>query len=84
VCPSGAPLHASDTLCESCGADSLSSCHLRSLRDGEGDWVDKPPWRITWGGGASVESPHFQRVHYCELLVRDGSAMVRALGVPAR
>ena len=41
-----------------------------SLRDGEGDWVDKPPWRITWGGGASVESPHFQRVHYCELLVR--------------
>ncbi len=23
------------------------------------------------GGGASVESPHFQRVHYCELLVSD-------------
>lgn len=22
----------------------------------------------TWGGGASVENPHFQRVHYCELL----------------
>ena len=48
-----------------------------SLRDGEGDWVDKPPWRITWGGGASVESPHFQRVHYCELLVRGGSEIVR-------
>lgn len=49
---------------------------MRSLRDGKGDWVDKPPWRITWGGGASVESPHFQRVHYCELLVRGVSAMV--------
>lgn len=44
--------------------------HHNSLKDGEGDWVEKPPWTITWGGGASVESPHFQRVHYCELLVR--------------
>ena len=32
------------------------------------------PWRIEWGGGASVESPHFQRVHYCELLVGTTSA----------
>jgi hypothetical protein len=48
----------------------LSPSKICSLRDSEGDWVDKPPWRITWGGGASVESPHFQRVHYCELLVR--------------
>ena len=42
----------------------------RSLREEEGEWVEKPPWKIEWGGGASVESPHFQRVHYCELLVR--------------
>jgi protein arginine N-methyltransferase 7 len=42
-----------------------------SLKPAEGAYVAKPPWRITWGGGASVESPHFQRVHYCELLVKD-------------
>lgn len=40
-----------------------------SLRAGVGDWVDKAPWREEWGGGASVENPHVQRVHYCELLV---------------
>jgi type III protein arginine methyltransferase len=42
-----------------------------SLKEGVGGYVGKPPWRIEWGGGASVESPHFQRVHYCELLVSD-------------
>ena len=42
-----------------------------SLREGEGDWVAKPPWLVTWGGGSSVESPHFQRVHYCTLLVNE-------------
>lgn len=42
-----------------------------SLRQSIGDWVPKAPWRIEWGGGSSVENPHFQRVHYCELLVRD-------------
>lgn len=40
-----------------------------SLRPGVGDWVGKAPWKVEWGGGASVENPHFQRVHYCELLV---------------
>ena len=40
------------------------------LRAGVGDWVDRAPWRIEWGGGSSVENPHYQRVHYCQLLVR--------------
>ncbi len=40
-----------------------------ALRAGVGNWVDKAPWREEWGGGASVENPHVQRVHYCELLV---------------
>jgi protein arginine N-methyltransferase 7 len=39
------------------------------LREGMGDWAAKAPWRIEWGGGSSVENPHFQRVHYCQLLV---------------
>lgn len=42
-----------------------------SLKEGVGHWVGKAPWLIEWGGGASVESPHFQRVHYCQLLVSD-------------
>lgn len=42
-----------------------------SLRQGIGEWVGRAPWKVEWGGGASVENPHFQRVHYCELLVRD-------------
>ena len=42
-----------------------------SLKEGVGSWVGKPPWKIEWGGGASIESPHFQRVHYCQLLVSD-------------
>ena len=41
-----------------------------NLRAGKGEWVDRAPWKVEWGGGASVENPHFQRVHYCELLVR--------------
>ena len=41
-----------------------------ALRQGVGEWVERAPWRVEWGGGASVENPHFQRVHYCELLVR--------------
>jgi len=48
----------------------------------DGDWVDKPPWRITWGGGASVESPHFQRVHYCQLLVSEFLMRVRCRRFP--
>ena len=39
------------------------------LREGVGRFVERPPWKIEWGGGSSVENPHFQRVHYCELLV---------------
>lgn len=39
------------------------------LREGVGDWVDRAPWRIEWGGGSSVENPHYQRVQYCQLLV---------------
>ena len=31
--------------------------------------MGKPPWLVEWGGGASVENPHVQRVHYCQLLV---------------
>jgi protein arginine N-methyltransferase 7 len=42
-----------------------------ALRPGVGNWVGRAPWKIEWGGGASVENPHYQRVHYCELLVRD-------------
>jgi protein arginine N-methyltransferase 7 len=42
-----------------------------ALRAGVGAPVARAPWRVEWGGGASVENPHFQRVHYCELLVRD-------------
>lgn len=41
-----------------------------SLRAGTGSPVAIAPWKEEWGGGASVENPHFQRVHYCELLVR--------------
>jgi protein arginine N-methyltransferase 7 len=44
-----------------------------ALRQGVGEWVGRAPWKIEWGGGASVENPHYQRVHYCELLVSGGS-----------
>lgn len=40
-----------------------------SLRAGAGQMVERAPWKIEWGGGSSVENPHFQRVHYCDLLV---------------
>ena len=42
------------------------------LREGVGERVPRAPWRIEWGGGASIENPHYQRVHYCQLLVRAG------------
>lgn len=41
-----------------------------SLRAGTGSPVAVAPWKEEWGGGASVENPHFQRVHYCDLLVK--------------
>ena len=40
-----------------------------SLRAGAGSPAAKAPWKEEWGGGSSVENPHFRRVHYCELLV---------------
>ncbi len=39
---------------------------------GVGELAARPPWLEEWGGGASVENPHVQRVHYCELLVIAG------------
>ena len=42
-----------------------------SLKQGVGNRVGKSPWKVEWGGGASVENPHYQRVHYCQLLVSD-------------
>ena len=53
-----------------------------SLKEGVGAFVGKPPWKIEWGGGASVESPHFQRVHYCELLVGDYLMRLRSRRFP--
>ena len=52
-----------------------------SLRNNDGVMVAKAPWKIQLGGGASVESPHFQRVHYCELLLGD---FVQRLQVPVK
>ena len=42
-------------------------CRVLRLQEGVGSWVGKAPWLIEWGGGSSVESPHFQRVHYCQV-----------------
>ena len=27
--------------------------------------------QVSWGGGAAVDNPHYQRLHYCELLVKE-------------
>ena len=53
-----------------------------SLREGVGQWAAKAPWKVSWGGGASIESPHFQRVHYCELLVREFLMRVKCKRFP--
>ncbi|BDA48465.1 Protein arginine N-methyltransferase 7 [Coccomyxa sp. Obi] len=53
------------------------------LREGVGDWVDRAPWRIEWGGGSSVENPHYQRVHYCQLLVSDFLMRVKSGRFPS-
>ncbi|KAK9846217.1 hypothetical protein WJX84_003191 [Apatococcus fuscideae] len=53
-----------------------------NLRAGKGEWVGRAPWKVEWGGGASVENPHFQRVHYCELLVRDFLMRVKSQRFP--
>ena len=44
--------------------------------------ISKSPWKIFLGGGASTESPHYQRVHYCELLVRDFLMRLRGRRFP--
>eukprot|EP00210_Caulerpa_lentillifera_P006726 g6428.t1 len=44
--------------------------HFRN-KHGVGIPVEKAPWKVQWGGGASIENPHFQRLHYCELLIND-------------
>ena len=50
---------------------SPASLQIRfDLRQGVGEWVERAPWKVEWGGGTSVENPHVQRVKYCELLVR--------------
>ena len=46
-----------------------------SLRAGAGSPVARAPWKEEWGGGASVENPHYQRVHYCELLASSTRAL---------
>lgn len=46
---------------------------LSKMQAGVGQLADRAPWLEEWGGGASVENPHVQRVHYCELLVRTGA-----------
>ncbi|KFM29158.1 Protein arginine N-methyltransferase 7 [Auxenochlorella protothecoides] len=53
-----------------------------ALRQGVGEEVARPPWKEQWGGGASVENPHVQRVHYCELLVRDFLMRVKSRRFP--
>ena len=53
-----------------------------SLRQGIGEEAPRPPWLVRWGGGASVENPHVQRVHYCELLVRDFLQRVKSKRFP--
>ena len=53
-----------------------------ALKEGVGEWVGKSPWKIEWGGGASIENPHYQRVHYCQLLVNDFMMRVRCKRFP--
>jgi protein arginine N-methyltransferase 7 len=53
-----------------------------SLKEGVGCKVSKSPWKVEWGGGASVENPHRQRVHYCELLVKDFLMRLRSKRFP--
>ena len=54
------------------------------LHEGAGERVPRAPWRIEWGGGASVENPHFQRVHYCQLLARPRPSRASAPLVQAK
>ena len=54
-----------------------------SLRQGVGRGAGRAPWKVEWGGGASVENPHFQRVHYCDLLVRDFLQRCRSARFPS-
>ena len=63
---------------------SPASLQIRfDLRQGVGEWVERAPWKIEWGGGASVENPHVQRVKYCELLVRPPAGVHRDISMEA-
>ncbi|KAL4451864.1 hypothetical protein ABPG75_007526 [Micractinium tetrahymenae] len=53
-----------------------------SLRQGMGEPVGRSPWKIEWGGGSSIENPHYQRVHYCQLLVTDFLQRVKSRRFP--
>ncbi|KAL4424877.1 hypothetical protein ABPG77_002100 [Micractinium sp. CCAP 211/92] len=53
-----------------------------SLRQGVGEAVGRSPWKVEWGGGSSVENPHYQRVHYCQLLVSDFLQRVKSRRFP--
>lgn len=53
-----------------------------TLRQGVGEPVGRAPWKIEWGGGSSVENPHYQRVHYCRLLVTDFLQRVKSKRFP--
>lgn len=53
-----------------------------SLRQGVGEAVGRSPWKVEWGGGSSVENPHYQRVHYCQLLVTDFLQRVKSRRFP--
>lgn len=33
--------------------------------------VRRSPWKEQWGGGSSVDNPHYQRLHYTELILRE-------------
>ncbi|GLC34375.1 hypothetical protein PLESTM_000188400 [Pleodorina starrii] len=41
------------------------------LRPGVGVPVPRPPFKVEWGGGVSIENPHVQRARYCQLLVSE-------------
>ncbi|PSC69443.1 arginine methyltransferase [Micractinium conductrix] len=53
-----------------------------ALRQGVGEYVPRAPWKIEWGGGSSIENPHYQRVHYCQLLVSDFLQRVKSRRFP--
>ncbi|GMH43344.1 hypothetical protein BSKO_11266 [Bryopsis sp. KO-2023] len=59
--------------CESNREGMESHCQSQGVNDtpSTSDRKEHHWGQIEWGGGASVENPHYQRVHYCQLLVQD-------------